>query len=80
MGRIVAAERDEAASGESGAGGGWRGERVRRGVGSVGAKQAWRCFAASTEGPGEERRRMKRHVAMVNLGEGRIEECNFRYR
>ena len=35
MGRIVAAERDEAASGESGAGGGWRGKRVRRGVSSI---------------------------------------------
>ena len=40
MGRIVAAERDEAASGESRAGGGGSGKRVQRGVGSVGAKQA----------------------------------------
>ena len=37
----MAAERDEAASGESGAGGGWRGERVRRGAGSMGAEKAW---------------------------------------
>ena len=38
MGGIVAAERDEAASGESGAGGGWRGKRVWRGIGSMGAE------------------------------------------
>ena len=77
----MAAERDEAANGESGAGGGWRGKRAWRGIGSMGAEQAWRGSAASTEGSREERRRMWRHVTMVvKPEEGRLEECNFRYR
>ena len=77
----MAAERDEAASGESGAGGGWRGKRVWRGVSSMGAEQAWRGSAALTEGSREERRRMRRHITMVmKPREGRLEGCNFRYR
>lgn len=61
----MAAEGYEAARGESGAGGWWRGERVGRVFGSMGAEQAWRRFAASTEGSGGEGRRAWRHDAMV---------------
>lgn len=38
MGCIMAAERDEAASGDAGARGGWRYKRVRRGNGGMAAR------------------------------------------